>query len=50
MISIIDECKKYDTFLFADEAFIEFTTGGLNNSIVNEVFFKIIINLYPKID
>ena len=32
---ILKECNKYDTKLFIDEAFIEFLTDGMKESIIN---------------
>lgn len=36
LASILECCNKYGTHLFLDEAFIEFTEGGHQNSIINE--------------
>jgi threonine-phosphate decarboxylase len=34
--SILESCNKYGTHLFLDEAFIEFTEGGHENSLIKE--------------
>lgn len=36
MTDILEECNKFDTKLFIDEAFIEFVEGSLDNTIASE--------------